>query len=172
MKLRNFFLLTVSLAFAVLSINTSFAQEKEIDKKDLPKDVLTSFQKSYPDATIKGAATEKEEGKTYYEIESTEGSIHRDILYTKEGKVVEVEESLTATEIPDLVKNSVMKEYPKCEINKAEKVTKAGKTNYELKITKGEQKYEVVLDSKGNIQKVEKMKKENEEKEGKENEKY
>lgn len=171
MKLKNIFVFVLFAAFILLSGNSIFAQEKKIDKKELPEAVLAAFQKSYPNAEIKGASVEKEHGKTYYEIESIEGSQHRDILYTKKGKVVEVEEALASANIPDFVKNTVMKKYPECEINKAEKMTEGTKIKYELVIKQGEQEQEVVLDAKGNIQKAEKMKMKNEEKEGNENEK-
>ena len=157
------------LIFALLFITASFAQEKKIDKKDLPKAVLTSFQKSYPNAEIKGTSIEKEHGKTYYEIESMDGSQKRDLLYTKDGKVAEIEEAMASNDVPGFVKSSVMKRYPNGEISNAEKVTRSNKTNYELVVKQGNKKHEVVLDSKGNIQKMGKMKKENEEKEGKEN---
>ena len=170
MKLKNILVFITCLAFVMLSASSLFAQEKKIDKKDLPKDVLTAFQKSYPDATIKGASIEKEHGKTYYEIESMDGSQRRDLLYTKTGKVAEIEETLASNDIPGFVKSSVMKKYPNCEISKAEKVTSGKKINYELVVKQGEKKHEVVLDSKGNINKMEKMKKESGEKEGKENE--
>jgi hypothetical protein len=133
--------------------------------KNLPKAVLTSFQKSYPNALIKGAATEKENGKTYYEIERPDGSQRRDLLYTKEGKVAEIEENLASNEIPDFVKNSVMKKYPNCGINKSEKVMSNKNISYEIVIGQGDQENEIVLDSKGNIQRVENMKKEHEVKE-------
>ncbi len=78
---------------------------------------------------------------------------------------------MASNDIPDFVKSSVMKKYPNCEINKAEKITSGKRISYELVVKQGIQKQEIVLDSKGNIKKMEKMKKENEEKEGKENEK-
>lgn len=171
MKLKNAFTFTFCLAFVLLSASSLFAQEKKIDKKDLPRAVLNTFQKSYPNATIKGASIEKEHGKTYYEIESMEGTQRRDLLYTKAGKVAEIEETLVSNDIPDFVNSSVKEKYPNGEINRAEKVTSGKKISYELVVKSGTQKFEVVLDSKGNIQKVEKIKKENEENEGKENEK-
>ena len=171
MKLKNIPVLIISLVFILLSTSSLFAQEKKINKKEVPQAVLNSFQKDYPNATIKAASIEKENGKIYYEIESLEGSNQRDLLFTKEGKVAEIEETLASNDIPDFVKNSVMQKYPNCEINRAEKVKSGKKISYELVVKSGMQRHEVVLDSKGNIQKVEKMKKENEKKEGKENEK-
>ena len=160
--------IAVLLAIIIISV-TSFAQEKKIDKKDLPKEVIESFQKAYPNAQIKGTSTEKENGITYYEIESMEGVQGRDLLYTFDGKVAEIEEAIALNAVPSFVKESIMKKYPKWEISKAEKVTKGGKYNYEVVVKQGSKQHEVVMDSKGNIKKMENMKKENEEKEGKEN---
>ena len=169
MKLKSVSLFAISFAFVLLSINMSFAQEKKIEKKDLPSAVLSSFQKSYPNAEIKGTSMEKENGKTYYEIESMDGLQRRDLLYTKNGTVAEIEEKITSENLPEQVKNSVSKKYPDSEIKSAEKTTRNSKVTYELIVESKKGKAEVIVSPNGNIQKVEKMKKENEEKEGKEN---
>ncbi|MFW9928487.1 MAG: PepSY-like domain-containing protein, partial [Candidatus Thorarchaeota archaeon] len=119
-----------------------------------PINAIDSFLKSYPKAEIKGASIEKEHGKVYYEIESMDGPQRRDLLYTKSGKVAEIEETLLKNDIPGFVKSSVRKKYPKGEINRAEKVTSGKKISYELVVENETQTHEVVLDSKGNIQKV------------------
>ncbi len=169
MKTKNIFQIGAIILMSIAFTSSCLAQEKKIDKKDLPKAVIESFHKSYPNAEIKGTSVEKENGKTFYEIESIEGAQGRDLLYTKDGKIAEIEEALAADNIPDFVKNSVMKKYPECKIHKVEKLTKGKKTSYEAVVEHDGKKSEVVLDSKGNIQKMDKMKKENEEKEGKEN---
>ena len=163
MKKKNILQLS---AFALISIgitSSSFAQEKKIDKKDLPKAVVESFQKSYPHAEIKGASTEKEHGKTYYEIESMDGTQARDLLYSKDGNVAEIEETIAEENVPDFVKNSVMKKYPESKIHKVEKLTKGNKTSYETVVEHDGKKSEIVLDSNGNIQKMKKEKEEDEE---------
>jgi Putative beta-lactamase-inhibitor-like, PepSY-like len=149
-------------AIVLISItitSSSHAQEKKIDKKDLPKAVIESFQKKYPKAEIKGASIEKEQNKTYYEIESVDGIQDRDLLFTKDGEVIEIEEALETNNIPDVVKGSVMKKYPDGKIYKAEKLIKKDKVSFEVVVEHSRKKSEVVLDSKGNIKKVEKKKK-------------
>ncbi len=165
MKTKNVFQFGAITLMSIIITSSCFAQEKKIDKKDLPKAVTESFQKSYPNAEIKGVSTEKENGKTYYEIESMDGTQGRDLLYTKDGKIAEIEETFAAENIPNFVISSVMKKYPKCKIHKVEKLTKGKKISFEAVVEHDGKKSEVVLDSKGNIQK---MKKENDEKEGKE----
>lgn len=121
MKSKIIFVFIISLAF-VLAGSLS-AQEKKIDKKNLPIAVLNSFQNSYPDAAIKSKSIEKENSKIYYEMDNVE------------------------------------------------KVTRDKNISYEIVDKDGRQKNEIVLDSKGNIQKVKKIKKENHENDVKENDK-
>jgi Putative beta-lactamase-inhibitor-like, PepSY-like len=147
------------IAFVSISITSiSIAQEKKMDKKDLPKAIVESFQKSYPKAEIKGASIEKEKGKTYYEIESLDGKQKRDLLYTKNGNIAEIEETLNTNEIPDFVNNSIMKKYPDGKIHKAEKLTTGEKISYEVIVQYSGSKSEVVLDSTGNIKKAKQKK--------------
>ena len=171
MNLKNIFQFGAITLMSIIITSSCFAQEKKIDKKNLPKAVVESFQKTYPNAVIKGTSTEKEHGKTYYEIESIDGTRGRDLLYAKDGKIAEIEEALAAENIPDFIKNSVMKKYPKSKIHKVEKLTKGNKISFEAVVEHDGKKSEVVLDSKGNIQKMGKMKKGNEEKEEKESKK-
>ncbi len=74
MKTRNFLIIIFSLLFSFAAVNNSFAQEKKISKNDLPDAVVKSFQAKYPKAEIKGTSVEKENGHTYYEIESMDGT--------------------------------------------------------------------------------------------------
>ena len=157
MKQKNILQLVSIVAIGITITSSSLAQEKKIDKKDLPKPVIESFQKSYPKAEIKGVSTEKEHGKTYYEIESVDGAQGRDLLYTKVGKVVEIEESLE--NIPNFIKDSIVKKYPNSKIHKAEKLTKKDKISYEVVVEYNGKKSEVALDAKGNIIKWKKEKK-------------
>jgi hypothetical protein len=59
---------------------------KKIPLKDLPAAVIAAFQRTYPKATITGIATEMENGKTLYEVESKDGTINRDLRFTDTGE--------------------------------------------------------------------------------------
>ncbi len=85
--------------------------------------------------------------------------------------LTEIEETLASNEIPDFVKNSVIKKFPDSKIKKAEKLTEGDKISYEVVVEHDGKKSEVVLDVKGNIQKIEGKKSMNEENEGEEDEK-
>lgn len=154
------------MAVVLCSIQTAlYAGEEEIDVKDLPSAVLAAFQKAYPNAEIKGASKEDEDGRIVYEIESVDGKQKRDILYSEEGKVLEVEEQIAFKMLPDAIKKTIKDKYPEAEIEKAEKITKNGTINYEVLVETDDETLEIVLDPQGKIVKSESSDEEEEESE-------
>jgi len=148
-----------SLAFLLtmpLLATSVHAQEQSIKRKDVPKTILAAFEKTYPKAKIKGYAKEVEEGKTVYEVESVEGTVHRDITYVADGSIVSIEESLPVNKLPDVIRSAAEKQYPKSKISSCEKVTKGTIMQYELVVTTGKQKHELVLNPDGTVAKTEK----------------
>lgn len=166
----------VALTAAVLTITLSFcsyAQAKKKDvKKNVPQAVLDSFKKAYPNAVIKGSGKEVEEGKTFYEIESVDGKVKRDLLYLPDGKVAEIEEKISNNDLPASVISTVKKESPKGKITSAEKITKDGSENYELMVKDTKSSMEIVLDKNGKVitKEIKGSKKEKESDEENENE--
>ena len=130
-----------------------FGQETKIKEKDLPPAVAKAFHSEYPNAKILATAKETEKGVTYFEIESKDGKVRRDLLFTKDGKTKEIEERLTAETIPGFVKKSIEAKYKNHEFISGEKNVSDNVTKYEITIKSGKQKYEVICDSKGKIEK-------------------
>jgi hypothetical protein len=126
------------------------AAEQTLKQKDVPAPVLAAFQKAYPKAKMIGFSKEVEGGQTRYEVESVEGKVHRDVTYAADGKVVSVEESLEAADIPPAVKAAIDKKFPGGKIVLAEKVTEGGKVGYEFQIEHNKKRHEIVFDAKGN----------------------
>ena len=157
-----------------VSISANAEGKKKFTKKDLPAAVVSAFEKAYPKAKIKGASKEKENGTTYFEIESIDGTTKRDLLFTADGTIAEIEESIEAKDIPEAVSKTLKGEYGKYTIQKSEKVMKGSVTNYEFVVKKGNKRMEIVLDSSGKVVKTEKKgaaKEKEEENEKEENEK-
>jgi hypothetical protein len=120
----------IALIVATVSLSgfSAVAQEKKITAKDVPAAVITAFKNSYPNATMRGYAREKEEGKVFYEIESREGVMSRDVLYNADGTVAEIEESMAATDLPADAQQAIKQKYPKAVIRLAEKTMAATKS--------------------------------------------
>lgn len=162
--MRNRTVIAILCAFWFMSLSGS-AQESKITKKDLPPAVMKAFTSAYPKAKIKGVSSEKENGKTYFEIESLDGKTKRDLLFEPDGSLVEIEEVIAARELPDAVKSTVHKDFPNGKIALAEKTTKGEVVSYELRIVSGKSKVTLTIDPEGKILSKEPSGEKNEEKE-------
>jgi hypothetical protein len=122
-----------------------------VDLKILPPAVLAAFKAAYPNAVIRGTSKETEKGVTYYEVESVDGKMNRDLLYTADGKAVEVEEMIAPGALPAAVLQALDKAYPGYKIVKAEDLFKDGKKLFELKLQVKDKKVGVTIDPNGKI---------------------
>lgn len=160
---------TLAVVFFI-GVFQSFAREAEeikLDSKDLPQAVMDAFKKTYPNAVIQCVSKETEDGQTFFEIESKDGDVQRDLLYSADGQTVLVEETVNPDSIPAVVKEAVAKELPKGRIKKSEKVIEGGQIRYEFQVKSRKHEYELVLDPGGKI--IEKAKAGKDEKDEKKN---
>jgi len=125
--------------------------QKAPDLKILPAAVLNAFKTAYPKAVIKGTSKETEKGVTYYEVESVDGKLNRDLLYTADGKAAEIEEAVAPESLPVAVQQALTKAYPGCKILKAEAMTKGTEKMFELQIQVNNKKQGVTIDPSGKI---------------------
>lgn len=144
-----------AFALIVMTVATfgipAVAQEKKITAKDVPAAVIAAFKNSYPNATIRGYAQEKEHGKVFYEIESREGTLSRDVLYNADGTVAEIEESIAATDLPAIAQQAIKQKYPKAVIRLAEKTTAGDKVGYEVSLRQGQKRMSMEFDASGKV---------------------
>jgi uncharacterized membrane protein YkoI len=141
----------LGLALAGLSAAQENPRDQAVDLKILPPAVLKAFKMSYPNAVIKGASKEVENGVTQYEVESVDGTINRDLLYLADGKAIEIEESIATENLPVPVKQTLAKEYPGAKVLKAEILTKDGAKMFELSLDLKGKKAGVTIDPQGKI---------------------
>jgi len=158
MKNKQVLKKTVVFVFAVIIysslINHLQAQDsknKKYSEKDIPKIVLESFKKSYPNSEILGYDVGKEKGITTYEIETKEDNIFRDIEYKEDGTILEIGEIIGISTLPENIVNSINKKYKTGKILEAEKKTSGNEISYEVIVDFKNKKYEVLLSQNGNI---------------------
>jgi hypothetical protein len=142
-----------TLAIVAISgfAGSALGQEQKISAKKVPSAVIKAFKSSYPDATIKGFAREKENGKIFYEIASKDGDVGRDVLYNPDGSVAEIEETVAVTELPGAIRESIKSKYPNAVITKAEKTIQGEKVGYEVIARQGRRRFSVEFDADGNV---------------------
>lgn len=134
-----------------LSLSTLlFAQEKKIQRAELPPAVEKTVAAQSQGATIKGFSQEKENGQTYYEAEMAVSGHTKDVLIDPAGAVVEVEEQVALDSLPAAVKDGLQAKAGKGKILKVESLTKHDKlVAYEAKVQTDGKKSEIQVGADG-----------------------
>ena len=128
----------------------SAAQEKKIQRSDLPAAVQTTVEAQSKGATVKGFSQEREKGQTFYEAEMTVNGHSKDVLMDPTGAVVEVEEEVGLDSLPAAVKEGLQAKAGKGNLVKVESLTKHGQlVAYEAQVRTGAKKSEVQVGPDG-----------------------
>lgn len=144
--------LSAALVAAAVSVGVAPASradsEMKLSRGDVPAQVLAAFAKAYPSATPSRFAREEKGGKTFYEVESREGRVSRDLLFAPDGALVEVEERISPADLPSAVREAIDALGPKVTIRRAERVTRGGCVTYDVTLS-GTAKRERTFDPTG-----------------------
>jgi len=140
--------MTLSFVFTITGF--ALAQEKRIQRRDLPPAVENTVSAQSQGATIRGFSEERENGKTYYEAELMVGGHSKDILIDKEGMIAEVEEQVPIDSLPSEVREGLQQKAGPGKIVKVESLTKRDKlVAYEAKVEAAGKKREVQVGPDG-----------------------
>jgi uncharacterized membrane protein YkoI len=142
-----------TISISALALAAAFASEKPIKMKDLPPAVQKTIREQTTRAQLKGLSKEVENGKTFYEAETSVNGHGRDILIDPAGAVVEVEEEVTIDSIPAPARTEIEKRAAGGKITKIESVTKGNTVTYEAAVLKAGKRSEIVVAADGSVQK-------------------
>jgi hypothetical protein len=125
---------TVIIATLVLTAMAP-AQDKKIQRADLPAPVEKALASQSQGATIKEFSLEKENGQTYYEAEMAVAGHSRDVLFDPNGAVVEGEVQVAFDALPAAAKEGRQAKTGWGKILKVESISKHDRlVAYEAKV--------------------------------------
>jgi hypothetical protein len=159
------YLLSGLVAFAFFGL-TARADEEKVPLDKLPKAVTEAVKKRFPDAELKSAEKEKEDGKTVYEVAIENKGQKIEVTLTPEGAIIEIEKQISAKDLPKSAAEALEKKYPKATYKVIEEVIKVkdGKETLEyfeiLLVTADKKKVEVSVTAEGKLTKEEDKSKE------------
>ena len=126
------------------------AQERKINRSQLPPAVEQTVAKESEGATIKGFATEVEHGQKLYEASLVVNGHTKGILIDRNGTIVEVEEQVAFDSLPADVKSGLQQKSASGKILKVESLTKHGKlAAYEAKVEANGKKKDIQVGPDG-----------------------
>ncbi len=126
------------------------AQEKKLQRSELPPAVQKTVDDQSKGATVKGFSTEVEDGKKIYEVQLTVNGHGKDVSMDAQGHVLEIEEETSLESLPAAVRDGLTKAAGKGTIRKVESITKNGKlVAYEAAVKTGTKNSEVQVGPDG-----------------------
>jgi len=139
--------LTASIFLAALTL---LAADKKTTLDKLPPPVRAAAEAQIKGATLLGVSTEKEKGKTFYELETKRNGKTRDLLLDSTGKLVSAEEEIDLDALPAPVRAALQKQSGTAKIDRVEAITKDGKlVAYEGAFKKGTKTVEAAVTPEG-----------------------
>jgi len=141
----------IGATLAILTIGfQTLAQEKKLQRSELPPAVQKTVDEQSKGATVKGFSTEVEDGKKIYEVQLTVNGHGKDVSIDAQGHVLEIEEETSLESLPAAVRDGLTKAAGKGTIRKVESLTKNGKlVAYEAAVKTGTKNSEVQVDPDG-----------------------
>ena len=124
----------VVLVTAILFATVVFGAETKVKMESLPATVQSAIRSQIKDATVLGITSEKENGKTTYEVETKVAGKGRDVTFDQKGAVVETEDEVALDSIPAAAKTALQKRAATGTITKVEKITEGSAVSYEAEI--------------------------------------
>ena len=136
------------LAMCVMSI--AVVKDKMLKKSELPAAVQKTADEQSKGATVRGYASEVEDGKLQYEVQLTVDGHSKDVSIAPDGTVLEVEEQVDLNALPAAVREGLQKRAGAGKIAKVESLTKGGKlVAYEAQVQNGKKHSEIQVGPDG-----------------------
>jgi hypothetical protein len=133
------------------------AGEKTIAKAQVPAPVISAYNKAYPGNTPKTFTKTTKGGTVRYGIASTDknGQAIRHAVYTSAGNMIEMDETITAADLPAAVQATITAQYPDQKILISQRITRDKATQYGVTVSGSDHLTHVILDANGTVIKTE-----------------
>ena len=126
------------------------AQDKKLQRADLPPAVGKTADAQSVGATVRGYSSETEDGQLEYEVSLTVSGHGKDVTIAPDGTVLEIEEAVAFASLPAVVREGLQQAAGSGKIGKVESLTKKGAiVAYEAHVLTGTKKSEVQVGPDG-----------------------
>ena len=142
----------VIAVFCVAIVSSAASAERRVKRSDLPAPVQEAIARESAGGTVRAVSAETKNGEMYYEAELTLGGHSKDILFDRNGAIVEVEEEVALQSLPDVVRLKLIAEAGHGKIVRVESIIQAGRLfAYEAQIKTGAKKAEIQVSPEGQL---------------------
>jgi hypothetical protein len=147
--MRSFIFLIISI---LLISQTNFAVSKELTKSKMPREVIKSFEKEFPNSKKVHYTFENEGKKKIYLISFFKEDVIYKVFYNSNGSQIQFEEAIGPSELIDPVITYLMTKYMKFNIIEASKIYRNNIfSGYDIRLDTGKKPIELEFDKDGHL---------------------
>ena len=124
---------------------------KKVAVEELSQPVTDAINAAFPSGTIEEVTLEDENGTEIYEATVSANEVTYAVKVTLEGKLIEIEQEIQATELPEVVVGAVNDLYPGSSIEEIEKITRGENVIFEIELVSGGKEFDIELYGNGTV---------------------
>lgn len=158
----------ISVFVSVFFFQMASAQEKRIDEKRIPVEVISYLKQSYPNAKEKEYYQKKEKDTLYYEVEFELNRQSYNLKFSLIGTLLETEREVELADLPPAQRQTITatlhENFQKLKIEKIQEVDPLGKKQFEVNVKAKKSKkykpgfYKLMFDAQGRLLSIEEEK--------------
>jgi hypothetical protein len=116
-----------------LSLLTLLVASPALAAPSCPTAVTDAITKAFPKSKVSSCKAEKEHGHDQFEVRVTRADATKaEVDVAPDGTILQIEEKIAVTELPDAVKKAFATKYPKAKAERAEKQTAGKDVSFEI----------------------------------------
>ena len=157
--MNSYFWRLATVAFmglaGLVAVGAARADDVPLDK--LPKAIVQTLKKRFPDAEMTKAVKEGDKDKTVYEVSLKRKGHNIDVNLSPDGQIQQIEQEIGFTDLPKVIADAINAKYAKAKFKTIEQVihVKDGKESLDLYefllVTPANETFEVYVSPAGKI---------------------
>jgi hypothetical protein len=108
-----------------------------IEPSELPEEIIAAFELQFPGAHLIEAELSLDDGQPEYDLGASCGDSVFEVSFTPGGQIIETEEEIDESKLPQALREWLQLNYPGAEIDDVSMVVEDGVTNYEVAFDNG-----------------------------------
>ncbi len=136
----------------VTVVRSATSAEHRVELSELPVPVQHTIAKESAGGTVRAVSEETKNGELYYEAELNLRGHAKDMLFDRNGAIVEVEEEIALESVSDAARLKLIAEAGHGKIVRVESILRAGRlVGYEAEVETGAKKAEIQVSPEGQL---------------------
>jgi hypothetical protein len=151
LHLRLLPMLSISVSIVVLLCTTALSADgvTDIPLAQVPKAILDTVKKQFPEAQVQSTSRGIDEGKPYYDVFIKVKAQNVWVTCDARGTLLVIDREITLKDLPKPVADALTKKYSKASIQLVNEITEGSHVSYDVELTHNQKKLIAFFEANG-----------------------